>query len=346
MNTAMHTLCSVPAKIILSGEHAVIYNSSALSMAIKLYTQCDCLFETSTTNSVTVELVDYHQKHSFPRFVWQNLATNIETRFTLFNKHNAAIQSVLVQPIDLVLDTLYHFDHFHTMKPGNWHFKIESQVPIGKGLGSSAGVIVSILTSLFSHHQIEFNKDILLALARKVEARQHGKSSGIDPATMLFGGLLEFNQNKTTQKLNTQKFKAWLIDTGSPSSTTGQTVNQVKNQYANDLSLWTQFAGITQNIIEAWSHQDSAALYQYIEQNQILLEHIGVVPKHVQNFIQRLKTEFNATAKVCGAGSIKGDKAGVLICFSEQAPSELCSEFGYQLQPITIDNQGVVCKII
>jgi len=346
MHTAMHTLCSAPAKIILSGEHAVIYNSSALSMAIKLYTQCECQYEKSAVNSATIELVDFQQKHSFPRLVWQNLATNIETRYTLFCNNNAAIQSVLVQPVDLVLDTLYHFDHFHTMKPGNWHFKIDSQVPIGKGLGSSAAVILSILTSLFKHHQLDSNKETLLALARKIEARQHGNSSGIDPATMLFGGLLEFHNNKTTQKLNTQEFKAWLIDTGSPESTTGQTVNHVKNHYANDPTLWTQFSKITQNIIQAWSHQDSAALYQYIEQNQILLEHIGVVPKQVQGFIQRLKTEFNAMAKVCGAGSVKGDKAGVLICFSDQPPTTLCNEFGYELQPITVDNQGVVCKTL
>lgn len=344
MHSAMQTLCSVPAKIILSGEHAVIYNSSALSMAIKLYTHCECQFEQSSTSSATIELVDYQQKHSFPLMVWQNLATNIETRYTLFSNGSTAIQSVIVQPIDLVVNVLHHFDHFHTMKKGNWHFKIYSEVPIGKGLGSSAAVILSILTSLFTHHNLEPNREILLALARKIEARQHGQSSGIDPATMLYGGLLEFNQNKTTQKLNTQDFKAWLIDTGCPASTTGQAVDAVKKQFATDVTLWQQFAGITQNIIQAWSEQNSANLYQYIEQNEMLLEHIGVVPKRVQTFIEQVKTDLNGTTKVCGAGSIKGDNAGVLICFSKKEPKALCEQFGYQWQRISIDNQGVQCR--
>lgn len=343
MHSAMHTLCSVPAKIILSGEHAVIYNSSALSMAIKLYTHCECQFEQNSSSSSTIELVDYQQKHSFPLLVWQNLAANIETRYTLFNNGSAAIQSVIVQPIDLVVNVLHHFDHFHTLKKGNWHFKIYSEVPIGKGLGSSAAVILSVLSSLFTHHNLEQNPEILLALARKIEARQHGKSSGIDPATMLYGGLLEFNHNKTTQKLNTQDFKAWLIDTGCPASTTGQSVDEIKQKFASDVTLWQQFSNITQNIIQAWSEQNSANLYQYIEQNEILLEHIGVVPKRVQSFIERVRTDLNGTAKVCGAGSVKGDNAGVLICFSEEEPQALCEEFDYQWQRISVDNQGIQC---
>lgn len=342
----MQTLCSVPAKLILSGEHAVIYNSSALSMAIELYTRCECHFKTSTLNSVTIELSDFQQKHSFPFFVWQNLASHIEARYANYTFGNLSIQSVLVQPVDLVLDTLYHFNDFHRLKSGEWFFKIHSDTPIGKGLGSSAAVIVALLTSLFQHHDLEPDKETLLALARKVESRQHGRSSGIDPATMLYGGLLEFHANHTTKKLKSNEFKAWLIDTGTPTSSTGQAVDYVKKQHANNKALWKRFAHTTDAIIQAWSQQDSQKLYQYIEDNEKLLEQIGVVPEKVQQFIQRLKTECNGTAKVCGSGSIKGDCAGVLLCFSNQAPTELCQEFGYHLQRITIDNQGVKCQIL
>ena len=342
----MKTLCSVPAKMILSGEHAVIYNRSALSMAVELYTSCECQFQNSSTHSVTIELVDFKQKHSFPFPVLFNLASHIEARYLNYTKNHLSIQGVLVQPIDLVIDTLFHFNDFHKIKFGQWSIKLSSQVPIGKGLGSSASVIVGVLTSLFSQHQLELNKETLLALARKVESRQHGRSSGIDPATMLYGGLLEFHANNTTKSLKPHGFKAWLIDTGKPNSSTGQAVDYVKQHHADNTYLWNQFAEVTQKIIQAWSLQDSQKLTPLIEENQQLLEQIGVVPNRVKVFIKQLKTELNGVAKVCGSGSVAGESAGILLCLSEIEPIALCREYGYTVQPIRIDHKGVQCQII
>jgi mevalonate kinase len=341
----MQTLCSVPAKLILSGEHAVLYKCPALSMAIQLHTQCKCSFTPSQTNSVTIELADYQQKHCLPANLCHKMAVDIESRYTLFENEHAAIQSVLAKPLDLILCTLHHFDLFHNIKKGEWTFTISSDIPVGRGLGSSAAVIVSLLNSLLIHHDIKTNKKTLLALARKVESRQHGKSSGIDPATIIFGGLLEFHANKATKKHKVHNFKSWLIDTGSPESTTGQTVIDVRNHFANDSALWKNFAKATQEITQAWSIEDSAALKLGIKQNEMLLEQIGVVPKKVQNFIRELTAQYQAAAKICGAGSIKGEYAGSLLCISEQPPKELCEKYGYHYQPIRIDNQGVQCQI-
>lgn len=341
----MQTACSVPAKLILSGEHSVLYDCSALSMAIKLFTHCECQFTPSmpSQSSVTIELSDFNEKHSFPRSVWQSLATSIETRYQLFLNQNAAIQSVLSKPIDLVIVTLHHFDVFHTIKSGHWHFKLHSEVPMGKGLGSSAGVILSLLVSLLEHHELELEKETLLALARKIESRQHGQSSGIDPATIIYGGLLEFHSHRSTKQFNTHKFKAWLIDTGAPISTTGQAVSHVRQHFSNDKNLWKSFEKTTQKIHQAWSIQNSQQLYEGIEENQILLEKIGVVPARVISFISELKTDYNAVAKVCGSGSIKGNHAGVVLCFSDQEPKDLCEKYGYVCLEVKVSNEGPVC---
>ncbi|BCN93909.1 mevalonate kinase [Thiomicrorhabdus immobilis] len=336
--------CSIPAKLILSGEHSVLYDCPALSMAVKLYTHCESHFTPSSTNSITIELSDFQQKHCFPKPVWQNLATDIEARYQLYLNQNTAIQSVLSKPVDLVLVTLHHFDVFHTIKSGNWYFKIHSEVPIGRGLGSSAGVIVGLLSSLVKHHDLDVDKETLLALARKIESRQHGQSSGIDPATILYGGLLEFHARYTTKQHKAHEFKAWLIDTGSPNSTTGQAVYQVKSQHGDNSALWKQFGKTTQKIIQAWSKQNAAQLYTGIRENQALLEQIGIVPSKVATFIQKLDEDYQAVAKVCGSGSVKGDNAGVLLCFSEQEPKALCDEYGYTCTAISVANKGATCQ--
>ncbi|CAN8140512.1 hypothetical protein THIOSC13_10009 [uncultured Thiomicrorhabdus sp.] len=68
-----------------------------------------------------------------------------------------------------------------------------------------------------------------------------------------------------------------------------------------------------------------------------LLDQIGVVPKNVQQFIKQLnQLELNACAKVCGAGAVAGDSAGVVIYFGTKAPNDLCDRMGYKFQPLTL----------
>jgi len=340
----MQTTCSAPAKLILSGEHAILHQCPALSMAIQLHTHCHCHFKPSETSSVTIELKDFQQKHSFPFTIWHKLAVDVETRYTLFENEHAAIQSVLAKPVDLIVCTLHHFNQFHSLKKGEWSLSISSEIPIGRGLGSSAAIIVSILNSLFIHHDIKPDKEVLLALSRKIEARQHGRSSGVDPATIIYGGLLEFHSDRTTKKHQEHAFKGWLINTGYPESTTGQSVIHVQKHFSKDKKLWKDFAKVTDEIIQAWDSQDSEQLLLGVQKNQALLEHIDVVPNQVKEFITALSVKYDATAKICGAGSIKGSSAGSVLCFSQQEPKALCEEYGYSYQPICIDNQGALCQ--
>ena len=80
----MKTYCSVPAKLILSGEHAVLYQCPALSMAINLHTDCRAEYQKKSPPSLTVELSNFNQTfhHSFAEYRQQ--ATQIEQRYQQF----------------------------------------------------------------------------------------------------------------------------------------------------------------------------------------------------------------------------------------------------------------------
>ncbi|WP_019555708.1 mevalonate kinase family protein [Thiomicrorhabdus arctica] len=342
----MKTLCFVPAKLILSGEHAVLYQCPALSMAIDLPTYCECEYTPSTLFSVTIELVDFQQKHCFPYEIWQKMCIEIESRYLLFQHKSGAIQSVLTKPIDLILNTLFHFEELCPLKAGDWQFKIYSDAYIGRGLGSSAAVILSLLTSLIKHHNFDLSNDALLALAQRIECRQHGKSSGIDPATLIYGGLLQYQSNLPIQRVNAQNFNAWLIDTGKPLSTTGQCVEHVKQEWADNKSCWKSFKKVTRRLMEAWSEEDSLGVKRAIRKNQKLLFNIGVVPAKVQGFIDRLENQHHAAAKICGAGSISGDNAGIVLCISEDPPYALCETYDYECLPLHLYTKAIECNVI
>ncbi len=345
----MKTTCSVPAKLILSGEHAVLYQCPALSMAIHLPTTCQTKYRACHTLSLHIELSNFKQHLTFSSSEYRQLAHEIEARYHAFQHQQCPIQNVLTHPIDLIICTLYHFEQQlqpASFKPGHWHFKIHSDAPVGKGLGSSAAVILSLLGSLSKQHNLPIPTDTLLKLAQTIEARQHGHSSGIDPATLIYAGVLQYQTGQPIQPIISPPLNAWLIDTGSPESSTGECVMAVKSQHQHNLALWQSFRTTTQAIALALQHNEWHKLYAGIRDNHQLLIQIGVVPKQVQAFITALHTHYKAAAKICGAGSIAGQHAGMVVCFSDQNPAELCHTYGYHCRAITLQQQGLNCEIL
>lgn len=345
----MRTLCQTPAKIILSGEHAVLFGAPALSMAIDLPTSCEVNYSELPAGEVAfveIELTDFQTKVAYPFPVWQKRVINIESRYTLYEKNASSIQTVLQHPTDLLLVALQQFHNHYGLRHGHWQIRIQSHQLSGKGLGSSASVVVALLHSLMVQHQFPVNETDLLHIAQLVESRQHGSSSGIDTTTVFRGGLLRYQQGEPLQQLVNQSFQAWLIDTGKPSSTTGQAVSHVHQAFSPRHPIWKKFHQVTHAIQLAWHLPDSEQLKQAIKDNQLLLEEIGVVPSSVQSFLERINQDPNKAAKVCGAGSISGEHAGMVMCLSQEPPEALCAEFGYQIYPIHFSAKGSQCDVV
>jgi mevalonate kinase len=211
-------------------------------------------------------------------------------------------------------------------------------------MGSSAAVITSLLKSLFFIHQIEQN-DLLLQLAKTIESRQHGQSSGLDPLTLIEGGLIYYRPGETPQHLTPHYYQAWLIDTGAPASRTGECVSHVRHHFQHQQALWHAFEQCTQRMYHAWISQHSADLKQALSDNQQLLCQIGVVPESVQRKLNQLNTDANGVTKVCGAGSLVGDHAGVVIGLFEQDPSAFCQQWQWRCQRVHAAPKGVECVI-
>ena len=208
-------------------------------------------------------------------------------------------------------------------------------------MGSSASIIVALLKSLVHHHGLTVSNDELLELSKQIESRQHGKSSGLDPATILNGGMLEYQLEQPLKKIETTRLHAWLIDTGKPQSTTGEAVFKVRG-HADNGALWQAFTNLEKTILE--SLQDLPQLKQLISENQLLLEKIGIVPGTISRFIHELNENYSAIAKVCGSGAVAGEAAGILLCISDTPPAELCQKYGYTYQPVSMDLDGAKCS--
>lgn len=339
----LQTYCTAPAKLILSGEHAVLYGCPALSMAVDLFSHCHIQVTPAQNQQFQIDLPDLSFKNIYSKTNFDDISQQIETRFQQFKAQAIQIDQVLQTPADLILMTLFAFQQQHYLAAGNWQIEITSEVPVSRGLGSSASVIISLLKSLYHIHQLEPDSEQIMALAKQVESYQHGRSSGLDPATILNGGLIQYQANQPLTQQQITPPTLYLIDTGIPESSTGQAVVHV-SQYAEKLAVWQQFTAVSNQLKSSLSSQDTDLAQQAIKHNQSLLEQIGVVPNRVKAFIAELHQQDNTAAKVCGSGSVLGDGAGVVLCIANSPPSDLCDAYNYSYQEITLNQTGATCR--
>jgi mevalonate kinase len=347
MRTEPHLAAQAPAKLLLTGEHAVLQGVPALSMAIDLPTRVELSLQSSLPDGLLLSLKDYQKEAMFPFPLWETKALEIEARYQQFLNNTLDIHAVLKAPEDLIFTTFLHFHQRHPLKKGLWHLEIHSESWRGRGLGSSASVVVATLSALNEAHRHPLSLVDIAQMAQAIESRQHGFASGVDTTTVLQGGLLKYQ--RTNQEaiphftpLPLHAFHGFLIDTGHPQSTTGECVTRVQQQFPANHPIWQKFAEVSCQIEHAWRQQNQRQLKQGIRQNHRLLSEIGIVPKPVQDFIEMLE-EIGGAAKVCGAGSIKGTSAGVVLAIGlDQAElSEYCNTQGYRCRPIKISTHGV-----
>ncbi|QKI88669.1 mevalonate kinase [Thiomicrorhabdus xiamenensis] len=341
MSQPLTAFCQVPSKLILCGEHSVLYGSTALSLAVDLPTTCQIEFSASAQNEsrFQIDLPDLNVHSETSEKQWRQELQEINKRHHAFQSEPQQAPAPLTHPQQLILLCLQQIDRIHPLPSGLWQIKIHSENWLGRGMGSSAAVILATLQGIARIVQLELSHERLLQIATEVECYQHGQSSGLDPATLLAKTVIEYKIPGLLEPLNLSEFplQAWLIDTGQPVSNTGQCVLKVREHFADNDALWHEFAQVVQQIKLAWQNNQQTEFVEGIRHNQRLLEQIGVVPTKIRTFIRELDNlSAHACAKVCGAGAVQGDAAGVLVYFGEQAPDTLCHSMGFKSRPLEL----------
>jgi mevalonate kinase len=115
---------------------------------------------------------------------------------------------------------------------------LKSSLPIQAGLGSSAALCVALTRWLKGPLQLQ-TEDDCLRFATALEDRFHGKSSGMDVATIAAGEPISFHRGGPIRKLGIRKLPKFTFhDTGLRSSTR-DCVEQVF-EFHRDRSNWAQ----------------------------------------------------------------------------------------------------------
>ena len=303
----MSTVTAIaPGKIILSGEHAVVHGAPALVTAVNVH----ALAAMTPHTGDHVEL-----STPFGTRRWDGVESMggvlaaTRDRLSAFNQGRLPIGEVLADPLDFVgLCLGLAFES--TGAPAPCKLSLLSDLPQGAGTGSSAAVAAACLLAARTAVGRHPTAEDLYQLTLDAESFHHGTPSGADPHAAVHGGAFRFQKGKRPVPLTFSAFDLTLVHTGRPASTTGECVAAARQAFASAerLETFSDLAGAIQGALE---RGDVDELKNGVRQNHRALVELGVVPVSVQAWIAEIE-RFGAAAKICGAGSIQGDAAGMV----------------------------------
>jgi mevalonate kinase len=332
-----------PGKLILSGEHAVVYGHPALVMAVDRYVTSTLTPRTSFDVSLDLDDLQYRQQVSFSSL--NQLRLKIRSNHKCYQEKTLGVRSILETPAELILFAVSLLFEEYSFSNGI-NIQIKSSIPMGSGMGSSAALILSVLFAVGHHLQLNFSADAYYRLALEAENMQHGRSSGLDVLTSLKGGFL-YRHKEALAQCTLPRIPMYLVNTGIPKTSTGECVTHVSSHFKNS-TIGDDFAAVTKELYGLLTGDQPLTRSTYIKcqetvrVNHQLLNMIGVVPEKVACFIREVEAHGGA-AKICGAGSIIGDAAGMVMVFLEDGPllKKISLSYKYDFLPITCEPRGV-----
>lgn len=279
---------SVPSKVHLLGEHSVVYGKPALLAAI--------------------------DKRIYVTIVSSKIKQIIGVKGYI--KEVSQLLKILEAEIK---------KQIKLRKIPPYRLAIESGIPVGSGLGSSAALSAGCTAALLSFLEIPWNNKVVFDVAYKGEKFFHGNPSGGDLAAVIEGGFLwfrkEFDFLKTCSSLpfkphkNIKQFI--LIDSGKPKESTREMVEKVAKLKTSSpqkvQSLFDSQEELTKQMVIALTDGDENSLIDCIKPGEQNLEKLGIVGEKAQSIIREIE-KIGGAAKITGGGGVK-EGSGMLLVY-------------------------------
>lgn len=288
---------SAPGKIILFGEHAVVYGRPALAVPV-------------TQVHADVEITD-----SSRAGIWTD-APDIDL--------HAEVNTL---PSDHPIASVIHnFLFISRISPfPNLDIKITSTIPVASGLGSGAAVTVALTRALSGHLNYSITDEEVNSFTYEIEKLHHGTPSGIDNTVVTYAKPVYFVKGQPIETFVAGKpFTVVIGDTGI-SAPTKESVGDVRRLWEANQDKWDGvFDEIGEIARQARSTIESGkweSLGELMNQNHILLQEMTVSSPELDTLITAAKNAGALGAKMSGGG-----RGGNMIALVEKEKAPVVSE--------------------
>lgn len=288
------TFASAPGKIILFGEHAVVYGRPALAVPVK---------EVQATATVTE-------------------APRAGTRIEAPDIGLCSDLSRLAPDHPLAAAVTGVFSALGVSHPPACVIRIQSTIPLASGLGSGAAVSVAVIRALSAYLGRPLPEERVSALAYEVEKLHHGTPSGIDNTVVTYACPVFFVKGRPMEMVNVGAPLTLVIgDTGIPAPTK-EAVGDVRRLWEADKPHWEKvfdamgdLACRARQLIE---RGDWKALGPLMDANHALLQKLTVSSPELDRLVDAARGSGALGAKMSGGG-----RGGNMIALAqkENAPA-------------------------
>ena len=307
----MKSIASAPGKIILVGEHFVVHGTPAILAAIDKRVTVTTTFTVNKTITVNSQLGTVEVPISALHF-GQTVRSELRPFVYLANKIINSKQNA-----------------------SGLEITIDSDIPIGVGLGSSSACCVAAAASicgLFKElpssgemaqvwsRQIGDEKEErekILGMSREAEETIFPETSGADCTVCQFGGIIGYHGHNgvidlhSSQKIVSYEIPANLVIVNSMiQHSTKRSVEKVRKFKENNEKRFSELCDLVTKLIgdygpggvlDNMKNNDATALGLKMSENQKYLEEIQISNDTLRDMISSLK-EISLGTKITGAG--------------------------------------------
>ena len=272
----MKSKASAPGKVILFGEHFVVYGVKAILCSIN--------------KRVTVTA----EKISDKKIV---INSEIGNLILEPNKSISEINSRLKPFYYLANKVIKNQDT-------GIQIKIDSEIPLGVGLGSSSACCVAGAAAIFKLFG-DISKEEILELAIEAERTIFENTSGADCTVCVYGGIMEYDKKQGFKKIEDEPNFQLVIANSNIEHSTESMVSEVKaftiKNKEEFSKLLNQELELVEDVLKLLKENNTIKLGEKINQNQKYLETIGISNNQLRKMIEiGQKTSFGA--KITGSG--------------------------------------------
>ncbi len=298
---------SAPGKIILFGEHAVVYGRPALAVPI---TQIHADVEVTDSDSAGIMIhapdINLHAElNTLPSD--HSIASVIHNLFFLARTSPS--------PLGRGVRDEGRFP--------NLEIKISSTIPVASGLGSGAAVTVALTRALSFHINFQMTDDEVNAFAYEIEKLHHGTPSGIDNTVVSYAKPVYFVKGQPIETFTVGvPFTIVIGDTGI-SAPTKESVGDVRKLWeANKVKWESVFDRIGEITNKARKTLESDSLLsntlgELMNENHALLQSLTVSSPELDSLVSAARKAGALGAKLSGGG-----RGGNMIALVETNQAE------------------------
>jgi len=316
--------CSAPGKIILTGEHFVVYGARAIASAINLRAYAKATTRDDGIISISSE----------------DMGVSAEWRGSDLVKESKRGVSDRLRPLREALMAV-----LNKVGGNGLTVSINSEIPRASGLGSSAAVSVSCVAAGLHAYGYKPSLGEIIDLASIAEGIIHYRASGVDLAVSTYGGVISYRRGSHPVRINVKKpISLLLIDVGMPRRTGDMVrhVSQLREQYIS------VFEKLRETVEEITSECELALVNNRYERlgdlltiNHNLLRAIGVSTRELDNALELAMRTGAIGGKLTGGGG-----GGCVIAVVDEKDIDTVYKKlmkAYNVYKVVIPQDGVRC---